>query len=782
MKKFITLLILLCTVIGAKAATVDQLKDENDEPIPGFIKLTLESNSGSELQTLSNSDKELLSSAETLIIEGTVYANHFQILRDFGSLRPKTLDLSNAILLQPQLTCTYKDANGNETTIIYSSTDNSFPPIIKVNNVEYKLFYAITDKVSEYQLPNPWKGCLETLYLPDDDNFKIVNEDFCNGFSSLSNVIIPDNVKVIGKNAFRDCVSLNSVDLNNVEFLCEWCFYAAAMPKVTIPGTCVYIGYCALSDQEGHGVIEALVFDKPIDDPDHYMIIKWQAFNNMDKLKDIYINTTSQFVCENEAFSMDITFAHGDAEGNLCSLHFPSDVAEHYSNLSHPLTIDIAKDPALFHNWLLNHYSYAQSSASHAGNGWWEFVNTGTIDPEDDPVPEKKILRTYSDYNYDRIVPRGMKAYIVTGLNSIDDKTYEVSLTQLLVIPKRTGVILYGQANAVNQDGVPIMSLQPVEIANGYPLRRDYWYKLKDEDVDNLKNYLWPTCVANDPNDPESLVNEIYKSYRLNNDGSLQQNSDGSYTVDYKTRTVLASMNEKFSSIGPWDEKTNFTNDDLDDPEVDIIFDPETNQQKQISYNIESLNGFYRNFYLNYYKTTTPGQKDTNNSDFMGFFRAMYSSMSPGHAYLRLKSTEYKNSEGMEVIVNPDRALYKNGDTTYDFESYQVEFNKKNGTPEGPETTGLWTSGNPAQGIPNLIWQDTSNWGERPSLSNLGVLVKFFGEPIIEDEDGHATMIIGPVQDDNAKDPYFYTIQGVRIAKPTAPGIYIHNGKKVVIK
>ena len=28
----------------------------------------------------------------------------------------------------------------------------------------------------------------------------------------------------------------------------------------------------------------------------------------------------------------------------------------------------------------------------------------------------------------------------------------------------------------------------------------------------------------------------------------------------------------------------------------------------------------------------------------------------------------------------------------------------------------------------------------------------------------------------------YYTLSGVRVAKPTQPGIYIHNGRKVVVK
>lgn len=795
MKKFITLLILLCTVIGAKAALSVTTQDD------GTVLIKTD-NEGDLSKYLTSNDETLLKNATKMKFEGpigkysiehqyyTESGNDFEKLRDIGT-KPVSVDFSDAMITQSILKCVYKSDNGDyypaqeqegefSDFVEYTSSDASFPPIINQNGVDYKLFYATT--TDDCRLPEAWASSLTTLSLPNNANYKIVNNDFCNGFKKLSSVTIPDNVKVIGKNAFRDCFALQSIDLNNVEFLCEWCFYDAAMPQITIPGTCVYIGSYAFTDQQNEGVVTTLVFNKPPandpnPDPNHYMIIKKEAFNNMQNLRDVYINSTSKYICENWAFSRDLTFGQGNPTANLCSLHFSSEVAEHYSNLKHPLTVNIAKDPAKFHNWLMDHYDLAQEGTNSNGNGWWEFVSTGTIEPDDPPVEGGKVLRTYSDYDYDRIVPRGMKAYIVTGLKALDDGNYEVSLTQLMVIPKRTGVILYGEANSFNQNGKPIISLQPVEIANGFPLRRDYWYKLTDDDAEYLKNYLWPSCVANDDKDPNCIAEEWYNTYNItvdpDGDEVIAPFDDGAL-IHQKYRKVLAKMTEP-STVDPCDNKTDFTNDDFLDSDDE-------------GYNIEKLNGFYRNFYMTRYSNTDPGTGTSGDNDFVGFFRAKHSSIKSGYAYLRLKGgtlgdndrviitadTEHNNSKGVEVIVKADNQPYKIDDVDQGYQSYQVEYNQNNGSPEGPGQSGLWNKTNP-----NLIWENPSNWGVRPS--DMGVLVKFFGEPIIE-EDGHATMIIGPVQDNNAKDPYFYTIQGVRIAKPTAPGIYIHNGKKVVIK
>ena len=47
---------------------------------------------------------------------------------------------------------------------------------------------------------------------------------------------------------------------------------------------------------------------------------------------------------------------------------------------------------------------------------------------------------------------------------------------------------------------------------------------------------------------------------------------------------------------------------------------------------------------------------------------------------------------------------------------------------------------------------------------------------------GIATEIINAIEEDMYKNDSFYTIQGVKVSKPTTKGVYIHNGKKVYIK
>lgn len=58
----------------------------------------------------------------------------------------------------------------------------------------------------------------------------------------------------------------------------------------------------------------------------------------------------------------------------------------------------------------------------------------------------------------------------------------------------------------------------------------------------------------------------------------------------------------------------------------------------------------------------------------------------------------------------------------------------------------------------------------------------FFDDDFEELNGGIATEIINSIEEDMYKNDSFYTLQGVKVAKPTAKGVYIHNGKKILIK
>lgn len=89
-------------------------------------------------------------------------------------------------------------------------------------------------------------------------------------------------------------------------------------------------------------------------------------------------------------------------------------------------------------------------------------------------------------------------------------------------------------------------------------------------------------------------------------------------------------------------------------------------------------------------------------------------------------------------------------------------------------------------------WRDEKNGSSQDATGNDVVvdtranayskISLFFDEDIEELGGGIATAIINSIEEDMYKNDSFYTLQGVKVAKPTTKGVYIHNGKKILIK
>ena len=87
-------------------------------------------------------------------------------------------------------------------------------------------------------------------------------------------------------------------------------------------------------------------------------------------------------------------------------------------------------------------------------------------------------------------------------------------------------------------------------------------------------------------------------------------------------------------------------------------------------------------------------------------------------------------------------------------------------------------------------WEDEKNYSSQDATGEAVVdtentyakISLFFDEDFEDLNGGIATEIINSIEEDMYKNDSFYTLQGVKVAKPTAKGVYIHNGKKILIK
>jgi hypothetical protein len=550
--------------------------------------------------------------------------------------------------------------------------------------------------------------CFFNCYALEEAIFtgEAVYDDDCNLTNPLT----------IGEKAFKidaqngsSYSNLKSVTFsNNITTIGEQAFMDAQLTEVVFPASIEEIGKQAFACVDP-GTITKVVFEE-IDhekygDCNHAAtVIKTEAFNHQCVVTDVYINTVTDITCENWAFDMNVTFSQGQVDKKGATLHFPEGHEAHYTNLDHGLTNEIAANPGEFQKWLTEHFQNAQNHPS--GYGWYEFVNSGStkIDPDDpepsyDPDELPLLLRTYSDPQYARIVPDGLRAYIVNNVEKKTNGTYELTLKRLLVIPAQTGVILFGQPNSKNVDGRYIVSMTATSFktGQGQPLRRDYWDILSTTDQ-GFKNYLMPIIENAEIRTVEEGGNQTFKT----------------------TNLLTVYPYEPYKVKGAPVEWRNFALNRMSETE---------NLHKKFDFNASLEN-------------------------YAGFFRIKPGTYKEGYAYLHLSADEFEAAEGAECIVKMDGDYYKEYNTSGTF------YDPRN-------THGWWKA-------PNTWDNMISGWGTRDEKFNTPGAIQFLGE--IEDTDGIVKLVIP-----ENKMGEVFSISGMKVTNPSK-GIYIQNGKKVIIK
>ena len=511
-----------------------------------------------------------------------------------------------------------------------------------------------------YTVSNPWSFCvfkgLKTIKWP-----------------------APDKITVIPGNAFNNC----------------------GMEEVRIPGYIEYIGQHAFESTTNDHLLKKVIFEEypdPESGPSQVdMYLEYQAFSHTDDLFDIYINTLGDIHASNMAFPEQITYGHADPSASLSTLHFPKEKARAYANLEHELDVTTANDNALFHAWLMEHYQ----RAGQASNGFYEFVSSGAYSEDDPPVPSGKFLRTFSDTQYDYLVPSGVKAYIVTNIeeervpvtdengnpkkdedgNLITEPTgrFYVDLKPVNVIPQNTGVILYGEATSKNSNNQPTLAMTPV----------NYTGPAYNESS-NPKNYLVGT--ANDEGNPVTVT-----PYDVGSDGKV------AYRNFFLGKFSKSTVGKKYAS------------------------------QREDKH------------YSDYPCTGHDGNKgEMVNGDFVGFWRAIESEIAAGKAYLKAPADLYTRGKGAEAIVIPQT---QTDASMGGVEAYRAEY---------------WLAGktyltaaqleNPFNLWQLAVWE--KDWGVRQFNTTNPVFADSFGEAEFE-VDGIETIS----QENNGENVY-YNLQG----------------------
>ena len=421
--------------------------------------------------------------------------------------------------------------------------------------------------------------------------------------------------------------------------------------------------------------------------PENVEYINYQAFQNAQIRNLIEVTVEGYTAAANGAFDKQTTVGQTDAEyANYATLHFPEGAEEYFQNMEHKLDQATSLNAGKFQAWLDQHYTAASNCSSP--NGWKEFMNSGSGDPEDVPEGTKVVLRTFSD-NVARLVPIGFRAYLVTGATKGSDGNYTVAIQQIFAIPAYTGVILYGEVKP-NESTYLLSHIK-------------YW---DPGQSDYVAPYNRTSGIVNDPEGT----------------GVLLKN----YMVPTVEQTTLYPFYKDAASI--WDAVNVAAN----------------NKNNWVNWPLPNMKSYYnsknpgtvtdRNFILSNLKSTS--LKDKQSADYVGLFRVIANTKcGPNKAYLSLPADMFDSPAGAEALVI-----------------------KPTGTQEFRKDE----------------WNDPfpGNWGER---GNIGVLqAKFAGEA--EDVTG-----ISNVNVEAEEDGDYYTLQGVKVAQPQK-GVYIKNGKKVIVK
>jgi hypothetical protein len=177
-----------------------------------------------------------------------------------------------------------------------------------------------------------------------------------------------------------------------------------------------------------------------------------------------------------------------------------------------------------------------------------------------------------------------------------------------------------------------------------------------------------------------------------------------------------------------------------------------------------------------------------------------------GYAYLKLFADEFPIADGGEIFVKPDNEYDPdNGKIPYNYEipvtsqtgalsdakDMSKEFNEvviddiPQVTPKPDTNPKGWWNTKPIPPTPGHapvpvahVWDEVSkSWGDRTVAFKGLPAAKFLGE-FEEDTDGIVKLIVPGNATANGE---YYTIQGVKVTNPTK-GVYIQNGKKVIIK
>ncbi len=611
-------------------------------------------------------------------------------------------------------------------------------------------------EISGTQQLGDLKKYLKTLYMPATDSYTTVSESFCGECTTLEELILSDKIETIGKMAFYGCSNLKSVNFesaSNLKTIGYQAFQNTSLTEITIPKSVETIEGFAFY---GCNELETVNFTHP----SNLTTIGERAFYQTG-LKTLNIPATVQRV-ESQAF--------GECE-KLTKVTFDDLFEDETNEVGMTLTGLMSEKQGVFFNSknIMDIYVNVDDYSINCENDVFDYDITWG---QGQTTAPKATLH----YPSSRINDYANLSHVLTYQIASHAGLYHDWLLEhykLASIPNKNGWFEFINSGESNPD-IP----EPVYEGSKFLMTYSFY-----ADVTPIEE-----VGENEANSVARLVPDGVRAYIVNgydpekNELKLQRllvippNTGVILYGETNSRDENGNPTLSLTTVGyrglPLSRETwNYLSDD--DKYMKNYLVGTANKDNE-SIHVTPYEPFktdgvvtYRNFGMGRFDKTDSGktyikEHGLPGSNYVGFFRLKDSNVAPGKAYLRFKADEYVNPDGGEAIILKDNDYYM----TYD------------------------TSDNPTLSVsemnePYLKWSIANwdvDWGKRNEVEGLdNYFVKFVGEPVFNNETDEPTLIFN-VADDVDNDNNYYTLQGVRIAKPTQSGIYIKNGKKVFIK
>jgi hypothetical protein len=306
-----------------------------------------------------------------------------------------------------------------------------------------------------FQIPGDWRSTIEALTLPTSPDYTVIPTGFFTDATKLKSISIPANIEEVAKGAFLNSKSLEAIDFaedGNLRIIGESAFQQTGIKgQLVIPNSVRRIEASAFKQCTE---ITSLVINKDseLEYIGQYAFVMDQGPDDI-KLKNVYIYAEKEIECDGYAWDFYMTDGQTDMATVTTRLHYPPSMYYWYVG---DWKADVNGGRIEGHDDLLALRNSVDNGIAENGVkvtpkgqiGWQKFVSSGI------PVTAEFDWRTYSDIVDIKVPeddpdPKKKVADVYIVCNYIEDPNgtdHQAVLKQMVpgdIIPAGTGIVIH---------------------------------------------------------------------------------------------------------------------------------------------------------------------------------------------------------------------------------------------------------------------------------------------------------------------------------------------------